>query len=230
MERSYCCHLCVSVASFVGPRRGKMRPMRSEVAMRDGLAKFGGVVALGLAAMLMQGCKRKAAPVVVQPVVRTAPRAAPAPSDFPQDDEDVSGAAPVASRARRRMVVAPAVVPAPGVDTEPAEEVQRRRDEVLLKQQESASQRQQQELNGVVQQSLKLSQEQQAEPRIQDAPEPPPSPPAQPGQEEQRIQDAPGPLPSQPAQPGQDEPRIQDAPGPAQTAPAPTQPQEPPQV
>jgi hypothetical protein len=198
--------------------------------MHDGLAKFGGVIALGLAALLMQGCKKKAAPVVVQPVVRTAPRAAPVLSDFPPDDEDVPDASPVASRPRSHRVVAPPVVPPPVVDTEAAEEAQRRRDEALLKQQESASQRQQQELNGVVQQSLKTQQEQQAEPRIQSAPGSWLSLPVPPWQDEQGIQDAPGPSPSQPAEPGQDEPRIQDAPGPAQTAPAPTQPQGSPQV
>ncbi|WP_433973207.1 hypothetical protein [Tunturiibacter lichenicola] len=182
--------------------------MRSEVAMNDGLAKIGGVMALGLVAVLAQGCKQKAAPVVAQPVVRTAPRAAPSPSDFPPDDADVPDTNVTASRPRRRKVVAPPVTPPPVVDTGAADEAQQRRDAALLKQQESASQRQQQELNGVVQQSLKLQQEQQAEPRIQSAPEQPLSPPAQPGQEEQRIQ---------------------DAPGPAQTAPAPTQPQGPPQ-
>jgi hypothetical protein len=197
------------VAGLVGPERGKMRPMRSEVAMQDGLVKLGGAVALGLAAILMQGCKQKAAPIVAQPVVRTIPRAAPVPSDFPPDDAVEPDANVVASRPRRRKVVASPVVQPPVIDTEAAEEAQQRRDAALLKQQESASQRQQQELNGVVQQSLKIQQDQQAEPRIQEAPEQPLTPPTQPGQEEQRIQ---------------------DAPGPAQTAPAPTQTQGPPQV
>jgi hypothetical protein len=198
------------IADLMGPDRGKMRPMRSEVAMQDGLVKLGGVVVLGLAAILMQGCKQKAAPVVAQPVVHTAPRASgPVPSDFPPDDPVEPNANVVASRPRRRKIVAPPVVQPPVIDTEAAEEAQQRRDAALLKQQESASQRQQQELNGVVQQSLKIQQEQQAEPRIQDAPEQPLSPPTQPGQDEQRIQ---------------------DAPGPTETAPAPTQPQGPPQI
>ena len=177
--------------------------------MQDGLVKLGGAVALGLAAILMQGCKQKAAPIVAQPVVRTIPRAAPVPSDFPPDAVEPDSNV-VASRPRRRKFVAPpVVVQPPAIHTEAAEEAQQRRDAALLKQQESASQRQQQELNGVVQQSLKIQQDQQAEPRIQEAPEQPLTPPTQPGQEEQRIQ---------------------DAPGPAQTAPAPTQTQGPPQV
>jgi hypothetical protein len=183
----------------MGPEREKMRPMRSEVAMHDGMAKVSGVVALVLAVMLAQGCKQKAPSVVAQPAVRSTPRVSePVPSEFPPDDAVVPDAN-VAPRPRRRKVVAPPVIPPPAVDTEAAEEVQRRRDEALLKQQESSSQRQQQELNGVVQQSLKLQQEQEAEPRIQEAPEQPLSPPTQPGQEEQRIQDAPGPTQTAPA-------------------------------
>jgi len=182
-----------------------------------GLTKFGGVAAVVLAAMLAQGCKRKAEPVAAQPVVRSAPRVSePSPSDFPADNAPVPDANAATSRQpRRRRVVAPQVEQAPQtVDAQAAEEAQQRRDAALLKQQESASQKQQQELNGVVQQSLKIQQEQQAEPRIQDAPEPPAS------------------VYSQSQQQGQDEPRIQDAPGPAQTNPAPAtaQPQGPPQV
>jgi hypothetical protein len=184
--------------------------------MRDGLARFGGLVALGLAAMLAQGCKKKAAPVVVQPVVRSTPRASPSLADFPPDDPpDPDANAAASRRPRGHRVVAPPVeqIP-PSVDAETAEETQRRLDATLLKQQEAASQRQQQELNGVVQQSLKIQQEQQAEPRIQSAPEPPSW------------------LFSQPSQPGQNEQRIQDAPGPPQTnqAPALTQPEGSPQL
>jgi hypothetical protein len=184
--------------------------------VRDSLAKFGGVVALVLAALWVDGCKQRVAPVALQPVIRSTPRPiGPMLSDFPPNDASVPDANAVASRQPRiRRVAAPQVVPTPTVDVQAVEEAQRRRDGELLKQQESASQRQQQELNGVVQQSLKIQQEQQAEPRIQDAPEPPPW------------------LFSQPTQLGQDEPRIQDAPGPAQInqVPAPTEPQGSPQL
>ncbi len=180
--------------------------------MRDGLAKVGGVVAFGLAVIWVQGCKQKVAPVAVQPVIRSTPRVSgPTPSDFPPDDTPVPDANAVASRQpRRRRVAPPQVDQTPAVDAQAAQEAQQRRDAALLKQQEAASQRQQQELNGVVQQSLKIQQEQQAEPRIQNAP---------------------GPPASLFSQPGEDEPRIQDAPGPAQAnpVPAPTQPQSAPQ-
>ncbi len=167
--------------------------------MRDGWARLSGIVALGLVVMLAQGCKKKAAPVVVQPVVRSAPRpSGPSLSDFPPDDPQVTDTkAPHQPRSHR--VVVAQVDPAPQpADVESAEEAQQRRDAVLLKQQEAASQRQQQELNGVVQQSLKTYQEQQAEPRIQSAPEPPPGWYSQWEDGEQGIQDAPGPTPTNP--------------------------------
>jgi hypothetical protein len=184
--------------------------------MRDGFAKVGGLVALGLVLIWVEGCKQKVAPVAIQPVVRSVPHVSgPVPSDFPPDDPPVPDANAAASRRPRvRRVATPQVVQTPAVDVQAVEEAQRRRDAELLKQQEAASQRQQQELNGVVQQSLKIQQEQQAEPRIQGAPEPPSW------------------LFSQPTQSGQNEQRIQDAPGPVQTnqVPAPTQPEGSPQL
>lgn len=163
--------------------------------MRVGLAKFGGLVALGLAALCVEGCKQKVAPVAAQPVVRSRSHVSgPDPSDFPPEDPPVPDAKVVVSRQSRvRTIAAPQVVQMPVVDAQAVEEAQRRHDAELLKQQESASHSQQQELNGVVQQSLKIQQEQQAEPRIQDAPEPPAWLFSQPGEDEQRIHDAPGP-------------------------------------
>lgn len=183
--------------------------------MRHSLARFGGVVILALFTLAVNGCKQKAVPSV-QPVVRTTPRATgPVPSDFPSHDAPVPDQNNVSSRQpRRRAVVVPQQVDqTPMIDAQAAQEAQERHDAALLKQQEAASQRQQQELNGVVQQSLNIRQEQQAEPRIQDAPEPPPT------------------VYSQSSQQGQDEPRIQDAPGPPQAnpTPAPNQQQAPPQ-
>jgi hypothetical protein len=183
--------------------------------MREGCGRLSGVIALGLAAMLVQGCKQKVAPVAVQPVVRSTSRASgPSLSDFPPDDPPVADAKAPHQPQRHRVVVAQ-VDPAPQpVDDEAAEEAQQRRDATLLKQQEAASQRQQQELNGVVQQSLKIQQDQQAEPRIQNAPEPPPTWYSQP-EDEQRIHDAPGPAQTNPTQ--------------TNSAPEPAQPQSPPQ-
>ena len=163
-----------------------------------------GLAAVGLALVAGQGCKKKQAPAVVQPVVRAAPR--PAPVDFPDDPpEPVNLDQPVHHSARR---VAPApVVPAPRpvFDPNAAAEAQRQRDATLFQQQQAASQRQQQELNGVVQRSQKLQQQQQSEPRIQDLPEVPITQPVVPGQEPPRIQDNPN-MP----QPQQAEPAPMD--------------------
>ena len=101
--------------------------------MRDDLAKFGGLVALGLAAMCAGGCKQKVAPVAVQPVVRSAPNVSgPVPSDFPPDDPPVPDSNAMASRKpRTRRIVAPRVVQTPAVDVLAVEEAQRRRDAEL---------------------------------------------------------------------------------------------------
>jgi hypothetical protein len=163
-----------------------------------------GLAAVGVALMVGQGCKKKQAPAVAQPVVRTAPR--PAPVDFPDDPpEPVNVDQPVHHSVRR--VAPPPIVqaPRPVVDPNALAEAQRQRDATLFQQQQAASQRQQQELNGVVQRSYKLQQEQQAEPRIQDLPEVPITQPIVPGQEPPRIQDNPN-LP----QPQQAEPAPTD--------------------
>ncbi|WP_158794833.1 hypothetical protein [Granulicella sp. L60] len=197
------------------------------------LARCVMVTGLGVAAILMQGCKQKVAPVSVQPVVRTVPRA-PLPPDFdaplPAEDPDTSQSAAV--HRQRRAAPQPVQLPAPVVrfDAEAADAVQRRQDARLLQQQEAASQAQQKELNQVVDRSVKAQQQMEAEPRIQDAP----TGGFAPVPEGPRIQDAPGPaqtLPHQPGQEEEDEPRIQDAPGPAQTQPTPPPSQPaPPQI
>jgi hypothetical protein len=149
-----------------------------------------GLAAVGVALMVGQGCKKKQAPAVVQPVVRASPR--PAPVDFPDDPPEPLKLDQPVHHAARRAAPSP-VVPAsrPVVDPNAAAEAQRQRDATLLQRQEAASQRQQQELNGVVQRSYKLQQQQQAEPRIQDLPEVPITQPIVPGQEPPRIQDNP---------------------------------------
>jgi hypothetical protein len=178
-----------------------------------------GLAAVGLVLMVGQGCKKKQAPVVAQPIVRAAPR--PAPVDFPDDPPDpVNVAQPVHHSARR--VAPPPVVaaPRPVVDPNALAEAQRQRDATLLQQQQAASQRQQQELNGVVQRSQRLQQEQQAEPRIQDLPEVPITQPVVPGQEPPRIQDNPN-MP----QPQQAEPAPTDGNSEQQSDPAQQMPQ-----
>jgi len=177
--------------------------------MRKTLVKGFLAVGVGAMAMLPQGCKRTAP----APTPAAAPRTAPAPrfEPFPNDGavED-TGVPPQPVRHRRREL--PQAVQALDVQETAAqvEAEQRKRDAALLLQQEAASQKQQQELNRMVQQSQKAQEEEQGEPRIQDAPGPAPG---------SRIQEAPGPPPA---------PRIQDAPGPSQTLPP--QPQTPPQV
>jgi hypothetical protein len=190
--------------------------------MRKTLAKGFLAVGVGAMTMLSQGCKRTAP----APTPAAAPRSAPAPrfEPFPNDGavED-TGALPQPVRHRRREL--PSTVQTADVQQETAAQVeaeQRKRDAALLQQQEAASQKQQLELNRIVQQSQKAQEEDQGDPRIQDAPGPEPgsriqdAPGPSPGP---RIQDAPGPAPGS---------RIQDAPGPSQ--PMPPQPQTPPQV
>ncbi len=174
--------------------------------------KFILAVGVGSVAMLPQGCKRQApapaqtvaAPARVKPVQGIDPLPIPAPV---ADTEK-----PTSQARRRRRGSFPQPVQPP-VDTSQADAQaaavqQRQQDAALLQQQQAASQRQQQELNQQVQASQKAREEEQLEPRIQDAPGPSPG---------AAIQDAPVLEPSQ---------RIQDAPGPAQTMP---QQQAPPQ-
>jgi DNA polymerase III gamma/tau subunit len=182
--------------------------------MRKTLGTWLLAVGVGTMAMLPAGCKRHAAPAPTP--AAAAPRPAPAPR-FEPFSSDVGAAKDTSSQPpirRRRTENLPEMAPAPAnQDTEAQVEAeQRERDAGLLRQQEAASQRQQQELNQTVQQSQKAQEQEEAEPRIEDAPGPAPT---------QRIQDAPGPPPA---------PRIQDAPGPSQMLP-PVQPQPaPPEV
>jgi hypothetical protein len=158
--------------------------------MLERLLKGAGLAAVGLALMVGQGCKKKQAPAPVQPVVRAAPR--PEPPDFPDDPPEPLNVDQPVHHVARRVAPAPVVQPPrPVVDPNALAEAQRQRDATLFQQQQAASQKQQQELNGVVQRSYKLYQEQQAEPRIQSLPEVPITQPIVPGQEPPRISDNP---------------------------------------
>jgi hypothetical protein len=163
--------------------------------MRASFAKCFVGVGLGLAMVVAQGCKRKAAPM--QPVVVKVPRV---PTDFvvgalPFENGDVVAPPKVDRVARRQPPVQ--LVPVQGTDDQDAAlavEVQRHKDETLLQEQQAASTKQQQELDREVQQNLKIQREVQEEPRIQEAPEMPlPS-----FQEPARIQDNPPPPPPPP--------------------------------
>ena len=121
--------------------------------------------------------------------------------------------APAAQPTRRRRSwrnrsanQAPPANTQPSTPPQSAEELQRQKDAALLKQQQADSLRQQREQEAAVRRRAKQVQEQQNEPRIQDAPGPAET----------------GALPGYPPPPprnDQDAPRIQDAPGPAQTIP-----------
>ncbi|NYF51434.1 hypothetical protein HDF12_001799 [Edaphobacter lichenicola] len=203
-----------------------LHPMGTRYGMLARLAKGAGLAAVGLALIVGQGCKKKQAPVVVQPVVRTVPRAAQ--PDFPDDPPPVPVVADQrAHHAVRRMAPPVVQAPRPVVDPEALAEAQRQRDASLLQRQQAASQRQQQELNGVVQRSLKIQQDQQAEPRIQEAPQVPITQQPVPGQEGPRISDNPNvPPPQQQAEPEQPE---QPGTNPSPEQPNQEQPQVPPQ-
>jgi hypothetical protein len=161
------------------------------------------IIAMGvlLAVVAAQGCKKKAVPAP-QPVVRSVPRAR---TDFVVGalpfEGDVS-ATPKAARVVRQQPVQVVQVPETNdQDAAMAAEVQRHKDETLLQEQQAASTKQQQELDREVQQNLKIQQDVQAEPRIQEAPEMP-LPSGVPGQEAPRIQDNPvPPTPAVPVQP-----------------------------
>lgn len=139
--------------------------------MRKTFAKCFVALAVGLAAMAVQGCKKRAAPAPAQPVVRTVPRVQP---DFPVGSLPVekvdTSAAPRVDRARRPQQVQPMAVENPDTQAAAVAAAQKQQDALLLKEQQTASQRQQQELNQEVQQNLKTQQDVQEEPRIQDVP------------------------------------------------------------
>jgi hypothetical protein len=153
--------------------------------MREAFAKCAVVLGVGLAAMTVQGCKKKAAPASVQPVVRSAPQVQRESPVRPLPVEHVdTGVSPRADQARRRRVgVQPEPVQDAGAQAEAAAAAQRQQDAALLQQQREASQKQQQELDQDIQQTVKRQQEVQGEPRIQDAaPGPGVGPGAGPGQ------------------------------------------------
>jgi hypothetical protein len=135
--------------------------------------------------MVAQGCKKQAAPAPVQPVVSSsAPQVQP---DFPVGPlpvEDVdSGAKPRVDRvARRQQQVQPVQVQSADAQAAAVAAAQRRQDERLLQQQEAASQRQQEELDQDIEQNMKMQEEMEAEPRIQDTPGAPLMIPPQPMQ------------------------------------------------
>jgi hypothetical protein len=139
--------------------------------MRETVAKC--VVAMGAGFALLVA--QQAAPAPVQPVAisSSGPQVQPdlPVGSVPVADVD-SGARPRVKRAARpRYQGQP--VQAQSTDAQAAAAAQRQRDERLLEEQEAASQRQQEELNQDIEQTLKMQQEMQAEPRIQDNPGPP---------------------------------------------------------
>jgi hypothetical protein len=163
--------------------------------MRERFTKCFVAMAVGLAVMLTQGCKKRAVPAPAQPVVLSVPRVA---TDFPVgalafDDTDTNAAPRLNRSVRRQQQVQPVQVQ--GTDDQgaaSAEAAQRQQDAKLLQEQQAASTRQQQELDREVQQNLKMQQQVEEEPRIQEAPEMP-LPQMQPGEVAPRIQDTPVP-------------------------------------
>jgi hypothetical protein len=155
----------------------------------------------------VQGCRKHSVGAQAQPTALTVPRVQ---TDFPVgalpfEDGDAGATPSVIRSVRPQQQVK--LVQVQEIDDQAAAiaaAVQRRQDERLLERQEAASERQQEELDREVEQNLKMEQEVQAEPRIQDAPEMP-LPSSLPGQDAQRIQDNPGvptqTVPVQPAPP-----------------------------
>jgi type IV secretory pathway VirB10-like protein len=143
--------------------------------MQKAVANWLVAMGVGLALIAAQGCKKRAAPAPVQPVVLGAPRVH---LDFPigpmpvEDDVD-SGAMPRMERAAPRKEVQPVQVQRPDEEAAAVAEAKRQQDATLLQQQEAASQRQQQELDQEIEQYSKRQEEMEAEPRIQDIPEVP---------------------------------------------------------
>ena len=141
--------------------------------MRETVARCVVTIGVGLTLMAVQGCKKHAAPAPVQPVVVSSARGVQ--PDFPIGPlpvEDVdTGARPRVERAARPRYQAQPVG-AEGTDAQAAaaSAAQKRQDERLFQQQEAASQRQQEELNRDIEENVKMQQEMQAEPRIQDTP------------------------------------------------------------
>jgi len=159
--------------------------------MRDAFARC--VVAIGagfavlVGLMAAQGCKKQAAPVAVQQAVRSVARVQPNFSfgSLPVEDVDTR-VTPRVDRGPRRQQQVQSVqvqpvqegpVPVQSVDAQAAAaEEQRQQDEMLLEQQQAESDRQQEELNRDIEETLRMQEEVQAEPRIQDNPGPVQSP------------------------------------------------------
>ncbi|HEX4576935.1 MAG TPA: hypothetical protein VH117_06265 [Edaphobacter sp.] len=139
--------------------------------MRGIFAKCFVAMGVGLAAIAVQGCKKKPAPVPVQTVVRSAPRVQP---DFPGGYlpvEDVNPAPrPRYRAARPQQVQQPTQLQNTGGQNEAVAAAQKLQDARLLQQQQAASQRQQEELNQEIEEEMKRQQDVQAEPRIQEIP------------------------------------------------------------
>jgi hypothetical protein len=162
-------------------------------------------IGFGFAVMLSQGCKRHAEPPPVQ-TKRIVERPAAMPPSSTDLFPDSPMPVPAQPQARRRhRVEMPQAMPAPEDSQQAAAEAmaqQKAQDARLEQQQEAASQKAQRELDHEVEQSQKVQEQMQQEPRIQDAPGPEQMglPPGLEGQTEQGIQDAPGPTqtPQQP--------------------------------
>jgi len=156
--------------------------------MRETVARCVVAVGAGLALIVAQGCKRQTAPAAALPVVSSSrPQVQP---DFPVGplpvEEVDPGATPRVDRTvvrRAQLEPVQVQVQRPDVQAAAVAEVQRRQDERLLQQQEAASERQQEELDQEIEHDLKMQQEMEAEPRIQEIPElsePAPMEPMQP--------------------------------------------------
>jgi hypothetical protein len=144
----------------------------------------------GFSLLVAQGCRKQDAAAPVQPVVRTVSQVRPdfALGSLPVEDVD-AGVTPTVKRAARPRYQAQPVQPVQPVqvrstDAQAAAQAQRRRDERLLEQQQAESQRQQEELNRDIEETMKIQQEVQAEPRIQDNPGAAQAPPMQPSSPE----------------------------------------------
>lgn len=150
--------------------------------MRQIVARCVVALGAGLALVVSQGCKKQAAPAPVQRVVASVPRVRPnfALGPLPVEDID-AGVMPKVDRTAPSPPQMQAMqAPVQQADTQAAAaDEQRRQDAMLLEQQQTASQRQQEELDQEIKQDVRAQQEMEAEPRIQDVPELPPSAPVE---------------------------------------------------
>ena len=145
--------------------------------------------------------------------VQTSPVNSPGVGQTRSTNDTDSGAARRAARRRARARSAAQAAhnsATPANTTVAPSAAQRARDAHILAQQKAQSARTAQENDQTVSNVVREQQQQQAEPRIQDAP----------GPGSQPLPGDPAIAPAQPSAP----PRIQDAPGPAQTLPQPPPP------